>query len=85
MLVDDGEIAGPAPQKTQVTDFVKNWRRKTPKNSLAPLISLCDGHLYDQHNLEELPDTEMVILCDSQQASTPGETGVVSQLGDGSK
>ncbi|EGZ12535.1 hypothetical protein PHYSODRAFT_517670 [Phytophthora sojae] len=70
-----GEKAGPVPQQSQGTDFVKNWRRKTPKNSMTLLISLRDGHLYDQQNLGELPDTKMVILCDSQLATAPGKMG----------
>ncbi|KAE8901747.1 hypothetical protein PF003_g14342 [Phytophthora fragariae] len=61
-------MAGPAPKPTQVSDYVKNWRRKSPKDSMAPLITLCDGRLYDQIDVETLPGTEMVILCDTQTA-----------------
>ncbi|KAF1778915.1 hypothetical protein GQ600_22889 [Phytophthora cactorum] len=55
-----------------VRDFVKNWRRKNPKDSMAPLIALCDSRLYDQQDPVTLQDTEMVILCDSQPNSIPG-------------
>jgi hypothetical protein len=55
-MVEAREIAGPAPKYTQVTDFVKNWRRENPRDSMAPMIQLCDGNLYDQLDLESLPD-----------------------------
>ncbi|OWZ05547.1 hypothetical protein PHMEG_00022348 [Phytophthora megakarya] len=42
-LVDDKLISGPVPKKSQGADFVKNWRRKNPKDSMAPLIALRDG------------------------------------------
>jgi hypothetical protein len=54
-----------------------------PKDSMAPLIALCEGHLYDQLDVTSHADTAMVILCDAQE--TPDESGeVVSHLGDGS-
>ncbi|KAF1783968.1 hypothetical protein GQ600_12624 [Phytophthora cactorum] len=83
-LVDNNEMTGPAPKGTQVRDFVKNWRRKNPKDSMAPLIALCDGRLYDQQDPATLLDIEMVILCDSQPNSQPGDTELVSHFGDGS-
>ncbi|GMF20133.1 unnamed protein product [Phytophthora fragariaefolia] len=83
VLVADQMMAGPAPKHTQVADFVKNWRRRNPKDSMAPLIALCDGRLYDQIDVAAHPDTEMVILCDLQ--TTPNESAdLVSHRGDGS-
>ncbi|KAG2982274.1 hypothetical protein PC123_g21775 [Phytophthora cactorum] len=82
-LVDNNAMTGPAPKGTQMRDFVKNWR-KNPKDSMAPLIALCDGRRYDQQDPATLLDTEMVILCDSQPNSHPGDTGLVSYFGDGS-
>ncbi|KAG2821215.1 hypothetical protein PC116_g24213 [Phytophthora cactorum] len=82
-LVDKNAMTGPAPKGTQMRDFVKNWR-KNPKDSMAPLIALCDGRRYDQQDPATLLDTEMVILCDSQPNSHPGDTGLVSYFGDGS-
>ncbi|KAF1779973.1 MULE transposase domain [Phytophthora cactorum] len=64
-------MTGPAP---------KALKRKNPKDSMAPLIALCDGRLYDQQDPATLLDTEMVIL--SQFPSR--DTGLVSHLGDGS-
>ncbi|OWY99900.1 hypothetical protein PHMEG_00029020 [Phytophthora megakarya] len=69
-LVDDKLLSGPVPKKSQVADFVKNWRRKNPKDSMAPLIALCDGHLYDQIDMDmqfnacvtELPHS-IVLMC----------------------
>ncbi|KAE9303158.1 hypothetical protein PR003_g22081 [Phytophthora rubi] len=84
-LIDNDEMAGPAPWLSQVTDFVKNLRRKNPKDSMAPMIELCDSRLYDQLDIATLPARDMVILCDSQVESTPGASGRVSHLGDGSK
>ncbi|KAG6973576.1 hypothetical protein JG688_00003464 [Phytophthora aleatoria] len=55
-LVDNNEMAGPAPKSTQVRDFVKNWRRKNPKDSMAPLIALCEGRRYDQQDPVTLLD-----------------------------
>jgi hypothetical protein len=82
-LVDDRAMAGPAPKTTQVADFVKNWRRQHPKDSMAPLIALCEGHLYDQIDVASYADTEMVILCDTQSTQDESDE-VVSHLGDGS-
>ncbi|ETI57729.1 hypothetical protein F443_00001, partial [Phytophthora nicotianae P1569] len=84
-MVHEGDMSGPPPKDQQVVDFVKNWRRKNPKNSMAPMIAICDGHIYDQQNLAALADTTMVILCDTQPAAQPGSTAVVSRLGDGSE
>eukprot|EP00644_Phytophthora_capsici_P013348 jgi/Phyca11/115962/e_gw1.29.502.1 len=66
-------MTGPPPTSAEVTDFAKNWRRKNPKDSMAPLIALCDGRLYDQLDLAMLSPTEMIILCDSQ----PGTLNLV--------
>ncbi|KAG2863097.1 hypothetical protein PC116_g8524 [Phytophthora cactorum] len=49
-LVDNNEMTGPAPKSTQMRDFVKQWKRKNPKDSMTPLIALCDGRLYDQQD-----------------------------------
>ncbi|KAG6947616.1 hypothetical protein JG687_00015987 [Phytophthora cactorum] len=51
---------------------------------MAQLIALCDGQLYDQQDPVTLLDTEIVIRCDSQPNSHPGDTGLVLHLGDGS-
>ncbi|KAF4136122.1 hypothetical protein GN958_ATG14680 [Phytophthora infestans] len=51
-FVDNNTMAGTAPKSTQVSDFVK--RRKNPKDSMAPLIALYHGHLYDQQDLGTL-------------------------------
>ncbi|EGZ17427.1 hypothetical protein PHYSODRAFT_500889 [Phytophthora sojae] len=53
----------------------QNWRRKNPKGSMAPMIELCDGRLYDQLDIATLPARDMVILCDSQVDSRPGASG----------
>ncbi|KAF1778914.1 hypothetical protein GQ600_4786 [Phytophthora cactorum] len=45
---------------------------------MAPLIALCDSRLYDQQDPVTLQDTEMVILCDSQPNSHPGDTDSVT-------
>ncbi|KAG3165963.1 hypothetical protein PC128_g19837 [Phytophthora cactorum] len=66
-------MTGPAPKTTQVRDVLKNWRRKNPKYSMAPLIALCDGQLYDQQDPVTLLDTEIVIRCDSQPNFHSGE------------
>ncbi|GMF46475.1 unnamed protein product [Phytophthora fragariaefolia] len=62
----NNDIAGPAPRDSQVSDFVKNWRCTNPKDSMAPLISLCEGWFCDQLDFATLGDREMMILCDSQ-------------------
>ncbi|KAG6943075.1 hypothetical protein JG687_00018673 [Phytophthora cactorum] len=50
-------MTGPAPKSTEVRDFVKNWRRKNPKDSMAPLIALCDSRRYDQQDPVTFQDT----------------------------
>ncbi|GMF26076.1 unnamed protein product [Phytophthora fragariaefolia] len=83
-MVAHNEIAGPAPRDSQVSDFVKNWRRTNPKDSMVPMILLCEGRLYDQLDFATLGDREMIILCDSQQVLEPGSSDIVPHLGDGS-
>ncbi|EGZ09631.1 hypothetical protein PHYSODRAFT_522930, partial [Phytophthora sojae] len=63
----------------------ENWRRKHPKNPMAPMIEICDGHLYDMLYLTSLQNLEMMILCDSQPDERPGSRGAVSLIGDGSE
>ncbi|GMF26442.1 unnamed protein product [Phytophthora fragariaefolia] len=65
-MVANNEIAGPAPKDSQVSDFVKNWRCTNPKDSMAALISMCEGRLYEQLDFATLGDRERIILCDSQ-------------------
>jgi len=84
-MVEAREIEGPAPKDTQVTDFIKTWRRENPRDSMAPMIQLCDGNLYDQLDLESLPERDMMILCDAQRSDLPGQAGSISRLGDGSE
>jgi hypothetical protein len=50
---------------------------------MAPLIALCEGHLYNQIDVASYADTEMVILCGLQSTQDESEE-VVSHLGDGS-
>ncbi|GMF16480.1 unnamed protein product [Phytophthora fragariaefolia] len=83
-LVESNELEGAAPKETQVTDFVKNWRRDNPRNSMASVIELCDGRLYEQLDFSTMSNRGMIILCDSQPDGRPGAAGSVSHLGDGS-
>ncbi|GMF63936.1 unnamed protein product [Phytophthora fragariaefolia] len=46
------------------------------------MIAICDGHIYEQVDLQRVGDLD---LCDTQPATQPGRTGVVSHLGDGSR
>ncbi|GMF16466.1 unnamed protein product [Phytophthora fragariaefolia] len=81
-MVQACDMEGPLPKDQLVTDFVKNWRRKNPKDQMAPMVEICDGHLYEQQNLSTLSDSAMLILCDSQPDSRPGSDHMVSHLGD---
>ncbi|GMF30851.1 unnamed protein product [Phytophthora fragariaefolia] len=83
-MVQAGDMEGPLPKDQQVTDFVKTWRRKNPKDQMAPMVEICDGYLYEQQNLSTLSDSAMLIPCDSQPDSRPGSDHMVSHLGDGS-
>ncbi|KAF1783969.1 hypothetical protein GQ600_18935 [Phytophthora cactorum] len=65
-------MTGPAPKGTQVRDFVKNWRRKNPKDSMAPLIALCDGRLYRPARSRDTSGHRNGDLCDSQPNSQRG-------------
>ncbi|KAE9099757.1 hypothetical protein PF007_g15760 [Phytophthora fragariae] len=75
-LIDNDEMAGPAPWLSQVTDFVKNWRRKNPKDSMAPMIELCDSRLYDQLDIATLPASAMVILGILRSSRAPARPDV---------
>ncbi|KAE9164883.1 hypothetical protein PF004_g29683 [Phytophthora fragariae] len=83
-MVEASDMAGPVPERQQVVDFVKNWRRSNPKNSMAPMIEICDGHLYDQQDVTSLSGRAMIILCDTQP-DAESNTNLVSHLGDGSE
>lgn len=83
-MVEASDMAGLVPERQQVVDYVQNWRRSNPKNSMAPMIVICDGHLYEQQDVTSLSGRAMIILCDTQP-DAESNTTLVSHLGDGSE
>ncbi|KAE8906232.1 hypothetical protein PF010_g361 [Phytophthora fragariae] len=83
-MVHDNTLRGLAPKDQQVVDVVKNWRRYNPKKSVAPMIEICNGHLYDLQYMQSLAEDDILILCETQPSVRPGSSDNVSCLGDGS-
>ncbi|KAJ8571379.1 hypothetical protein ON010_g5456 [Phytophthora cinnamomi] len=80
-MVNSGVVDDPHPKEQQIVDFVKNWRRSSPHNSMVVVIELCDGRLYDHRDIDSIPPLEIIVLCDARQDGG----SLASHLGDSSE
>lgn len=80
-MIKNNKMVGPAPDRKEVENFVRRWRRNNKTDTFPEVVEYCNQRLVENVGLSAETPSECVVLCNGHE----DETGVqVCDLGDGS-